>query len=57
MKRVERTYIYKDVRISFCDWCNGTGLNRTFHKPCFACDGQGGEWERKKFLVKEKVVE
>lgn len=56
-KRVKKIYKWRMVLVEVCDWCNGTGRNRTFHKPCFSCDGQGGAWKRKRVLVGEEVTE
>lgn len=57
MKRVRKIHEWQTVLVEVCDWCNGTGTNRIFRKPCFSCDGQGGVWKRQRILVGEEVIE
>ncbi|KKL91869.1 hypothetical protein LCGC14_1890370 [marine sediment metagenome] len=59
MKRVKQIYKFRMVLVEICKWCNGTGRNQKAFTECecFTCNGTGGRWERRRYLVGEEVTE
>jgi len=57
MAKAKKLYKYRNVRLSICGWCKGSGIDNIWGGHCGTCKGRGGRWKRVRELVGEEVIE
>jgi DnaJ-class molecular chaperone len=59
MAKTKKIYEHINVLVKPCKWCEGRGVNTKafIGQRCGTCNGTGGEWKRRRILVREEVVD